>query len=163
MKMTTRGMHMTSKWVQDFGDFPYDQEHIEMNNKIIEALGWHVEKLSEPEIISVDPGTPGYPPEGGQIVLTMHVVDEAGEAVSDNWSSEGNCWEHCPQPPFCQDLNVALLLIHGLHLELSIYPDGSVGAEIHHEGMRYLNGGTGPDTPAMAVCKAWLSWHRHTQ
>lgn len=152
---------MTSKWLRDFDDYPYSREHIEMNNKIVEALGWHIEELAEPEVLVVEPGTPGWS-EGGKIVSHLHVVDENGKAVSRAWNSEANCWEHCPIPPFSRDIRYALMLVEGLHLELSVYPDGSVGADIFDDGMRYHNGGADPDTAAMAICKAWLSWRNRS-
>jgi hypothetical protein len=153
---------MASKWLQEFDDYPYSRTHIDMDDAIIKALGWHVEELPEPEVLIVEPGTPGWP-EGGKIVSHLHIVDENGDAVSSAWSSEANCWEHCEQPLFSRDLRVALMLVEGLHLNLTVFPDGSVGAEIHEDRMRYSNTYSTAGTPAMAICKAWLLWHKHTQ
>jgi hypothetical protein len=159
---------MDSKWIQDFDDYPHSQKHTDMNNEIVKALGWHIEELAEPEVLIVEPGTPGFPPEGSKIVSHLHIVDEDGNPVQRAWSSEANCWEHCPTPPFCQNLNYAMMLFEGVRIKLIIrhaidnewwvgyqYPSGS--------GNVYLPGSGSYYPMAEAVARAWLRWHEAQQ
>jgi hypothetical protein len=127
--------------------------------------GWHIEKLPEPVIYETDK------PFHVRIEASYLYVNEHGEHMMSPWQTEELAREHVEFPDYSTDLNIAWeLLPINRHVRLVRHTDrGGAAHGLPNEiGAEIWNCDTEPatleafgaaDTPALAICRAWLTWH----